>query len=374
MASIVLALATVSEVQPLRPVGRWFFSTKPVESETLFTSVLGAEAATQNISQSKRCAEVTHIKYGGGREYSFIHDKVKPSGAGLNATKVVDTFHDEFVAVGSKTLGYTQWEDNHDGLQGGVATLDVPRLEAASEIQIYPEKQLPWPEWGILRIAIPGTYCSLESAGNFSERQWSGLRKHTTADPDDCRNNSWANASHPQMHWWKSTFAAPNPQGAADFAVAVLGGAYTRAPYPLPDRHDCTTARWVVLPSGFMLHFVNSWEWPGGAITPGSLAKHIEAHRDFRGTEGVFDVWAYSNMVLWAEDSLDPYIARAKAGSYRYLLRKFVSAVEDGAEETTIYAMFVHAKGNGLTFQVRAKHLTESAGVPLFDACDHERP
>ena len=53
------------------------------------------------------------------------------------------------------------------------------------------------------------------------------------ADPDDCRNTSQGNATHPEQTWWKATFAAPAPQQAADWAVG--GGARRQVrPIALP--------------------------------------------------------------------------------------------------------------------------------------------
>ena len=56
-----------------------------------------------------------------------------------------------------------------------------------------------------------------------------------------------------------------------------------QSPYPYPDLPGCTTARWVQFPNtGFMMHFVNSWEYSGGAVTPEAMAVYIEELRDFR--------------------------------------------------------------------------------------------
>merc|ERR1712178_388647 len=87
----------------------------------------------------------------------------------------------------------------------------------------------------IFHVLIPGTAWTLELNG-LNDAQKPVLQKYAWPpvghdDPDEiaCRNNNLTKI-HTGPEWWKVTYAAPDADAAADFAIRYLGASKVPSP------------------------------------------------------------------------------------------------------------------------------------------------
>jgi len=361
-STLCAVLASTAASFSLTPIGRLYASTDVDASAAFFQRYFGAAIVGQNLTHNTSCADVrtVSIQAPNSTDFSytltFVHDKVKPI-ASVSPAQATAALDEGWASVMRKDKLYSAWFDNHDGL--GPDKFDIDKATADGlEMQVYHGSITQFPA-AVVRLLIPGTSWTMECTGTYSKQQAEKLERHVFPDPDNCRNNS----RQPELFghfWWKSAFAAADPQAAAKFVVAALGAEPFESPFPWPRGPNCTAAAWTRLPgTGFNMHFVSSSEWDSESFTVKDWARAQEGARNLK--EGIFDRNMYNAFVLWS-DSLDDLATRLESLWVPYL------ALQLGPK---LFALRLDVPGNGISIEVRGDRLT-SIKAKQFDPCDSE--
>ena len=164
---------------------------------------------------------------------------------------------------------------------------------------------LPWP-WAALDVLIPSTVFNFQLWGNFNASR-SVMEPFARAAWENCRNESDGEMSRKTygLFWWKATQATTDVEAAAAFVARYFGA--TRVASPFSQGADCTEAAWLLFEdSGFMLHFVNSPEYPSpneqtlGLATWETATGETRLRRDL--ARGALDGWTWNRVIFWVDD------------------------------------------------------------------------
>jgi len=170
----------------------------------------------------------------------------------------------------------------------------------------------------------------------------------TESSADSSTHNLPEDRAEPPV-WWKSTFAATNPDAAANLAVNVLGAHPSVSPYDSVTGPTCTTAVWLRMSGNFGLHFVKS---PRFQNYEGEMQDFTQQVRSLRNlTAGKLDRFVY-NSLMFKVDSIDPYVDRVKQLNLPFLV------VSAGSEEQVL---LLDVPENDFTIQLRSKHSSEAS-------------
>lgn len=313
--SFWLALLVPGAGASLIPVGRALASIDPSAAADFFVRVLpGSFRVEQNFSStSPECdVEIAAVRLpygaqpdGAGQLIYFVRDGVAPWGDAPLEPYVSQQVAD-FDAQANGSLVYDRWEDQHDGYHFETY-FDVFAIARRERFTL--EKQnsttLPWP-WAALDVLIPSTVFNFQLWGNFNASR-SVMEPFARAAWENCRNESDGEMSRKTygLFWWKATQATTDVEAAAAFVARYFGA--TRVASPFSQGADCTEAAWLLFEdSGFMLHFVNSPEYPSpneqtlGLATWETATGETRLRRDL--ARGALDGWTWNRVIFWVDD------------------------------------------------------------------------
>eukprot|EP00933_Yihiella_yeosuensis_P050973 TRINITY_DN4878_c0_g2_i1.p1 TRINITY_DN4878_c0_g2~~TRINITY_DN4878_c0_g2_i1.p1 ORF type:complete len:442 (+),score=54.55 TRINITY_DN4878_c0_g2_i1:77-1402(+) len=307
----------------LTPFSRTYYSSEPKVTANFFLRYIkGTRKVDPWLKTDPSCAETeaVEIEYRGEKmDILFVKDTVKVSGE-LTPDVFVNSSAREWKKVMNRVMNYSPWVDFHDGLTWSIVDIDALAHDNVL-YQRYSEV--------VVRIKVPRTAWTVEGvminadspAPNVTSEQ--GIRSWYTSyfdNPDNCRNPS--EAPNATRFWWKSTFAATDPEAAVNFATQVLGAVEVESPYPWPPVGNCTATRWIEFPTngsshGIQFHFVQSLEYPPGSPSISDFNLYQARIRDLQ--KGQFDRYLY-NSVAFRASSLDPFIEKLNSVKCPFLV------------------------------------------------------
>jgi hypothetical protein len=134
-----------------RAIGRSFLSTDPERAAELYLALFpGSWRATQNISTSAECANVTVVRRPTGETFTFVQDGRKPNPLGkrLPLRDVFKNVAASLTEVEQKRSLWSQWEDNHDGYGLSARGLNITRVLELTGVHYYtPGKEITSSGW-----------------------------------------------------------------------------------------------------------------------------------------------------------------------------------------------------------------------------------
>jgi len=343
-----IASETNQEALPeLMPLARSLVSEDPEAAAEHLVRYYGARrVASANSSSS--CVQTVGVELSrADGEYKTPLDKytlyfVKDSRkwAGLLsrdfAAKASDAAFRDLIQTGTNA-SWQGWMDFHDGLTPTLNPFGLNFTHLRNDkvpVQLFHGLSAFDGAWGIgIRFNIPNTSRTLEFDGIDTQ-------KMNALSPEDqeylsqmqalptafgCRNLSVKVMDDDALAtlWKKSTYFVERTyqREAYEFAVAALGLEKLTAPYALPPDFECTAALWSRFPGPakyFQFHLVSTPSWPakGAAL----YHRYIGEVRNLES--GCFDHYLYDSLILWSEESLDPFVRRLQQLETPFLARK----------------------------------------------------
>jgi len=141
---------------------------------------------------------------------TFVHDKVKPAGPmpqGLFSQASDAAWRKVSAKAAVHEQSWSPWMDFHTGLKGEVIDVQALLRDGVS-MQDYSDHN-------VLRLNLPGTISTVEFADDVEHPSELNATAGVPA-PDRCRRTE-PEPDTPLLeppHWWKSTFAALDPEAS----------------------------------------------------------------------------------------------------------------------------------------------------------------
>lgn len=360
----------------LTPMAHNFFSTDASKSAAFMLRYFAKTKLVDNGARCVDCKNIAIVEYCPRDDVpcmtmKFIEATAAPAGL-IPMQDFVKSADESWSRVGAAAtseahlVDYSPWLDFHDGISG-----DDFQAELAIQDGIMLQK---YSIGHVLRVPLPHTTFTLELI-IFDTTQTAKLLDYAgVKGPDLCRYNEKGleGTKSKKTFWWKSTYAAPEPDVAAEFVVHALGARQVTSPFTneegRQDGKQCPIVRWLVLPAnpltiteeqalkpldenqdypeGLMLHFVKNRGWPESNPSIKSIdrfAEHQEKLRDLNAD--VVDQYMYNNIELQAE-SLDPFLTRFRRLDIPYI----------GRTSPKLYSVYISVPKNGIVIKIASSN------------------
>jgi len=352
---------------PLDRLGRTFLSVDPLASAKFLVRYYQAEMVTlPACASAERAAVRMPTQYASDTDLLpvivFIKDESLPVGD-LNLGGLIGSMNETLARAASGVdNSYVFHFDNHDGWRSGVGSIEKAIADGVPVAGFYHTPGDPDDYDALVQIphtmqTIQMRYFSPQISPVFQgDCRGDGTSSDSGSDSELDSSSTESSADsitgyrpEEQRVWWKSTFAATNPDAAANLAVNVLGAHPSVSPYDSVTGPTCTTAVWLRMSGNFGLHFVKS---PRFQNYEGEMQDFTQQVRSLRNlTAGKLDRFVY-NSLMFKVDSIDPYVDRVKQLNLPFLV------VSAGPEEQVL---LLDVPENDFTIQIRSKHSSEAS-------------